>query len=132
MLNSAAAPAGKAMRSSGIFIICSTPSSKVGCGDGQSKLHSRRYDHQAQRRPELEERRRPQNGDPMRSLVPAAMLVSAVTLAPASAVAADLAIGDAAPDFTLPSTDGSQVTLSSFAGQKNVVLAFFPKAFTAG
>ena len=68
----------------------------------------------------------------MRSLVPAAMLVSAVTLAPASAVAADLAVGDAAPDFTLPSTDGNEVTLSSFAGQKNVVLAFFPKAFTAG
>ena len=36
------------------------------------------------------------------------------------------------PDFTLPSTDGTEVTLSSFAGQKNVVLAFFPKAFTGG
>ncbi len=68
----------------------------------------------------------------MRSLVPAAMLVSALTLAPVSAGAADLAVGDAAPDFTLPSTDGSEVTLSSFAGQKNVVLAFFPKAFTGG
>lgn len=68
----------------------------------------------------------------MRSLVPAAILFGAVTLAPASAGAADLALGDAAPDFTLPSTDGSPVTLSSFAGQKNVVLAFFPKAFTAG
>lgn len=68
----------------------------------------------------------------MKSLVPAAMLATAVTLAPASAGAADLAIGDAAPDFTLPSTDGSQVTLSTFAGRKNVVLAFFPKAFTAG
>ncbi len=68
----------------------------------------------------------------MRSLVPAAMLVSAVTFVPASAAAADLAVGDAAPDFTLPSTDGNEVTLSSFAGQKNVVLAFFPKAFTAG
>ncbi|MXZ38893.1 MAG: redoxin domain-containing protein [Holophagales bacterium] len=68
----------------------------------------------------------------MRSLVPAAMLATAVSLAPASAGAADLAVGDAAPDFTLPSTDGSQVTLSTFAGRKNVVLAFFPKAFTAG
>ncbi|MXX75261.1 MAG: redoxin domain-containing protein [Holophagales bacterium] len=68
----------------------------------------------------------------MRSLVPAAMLTSVLTLASASAGAANLAVGDAAPDFTLPSTDGSQVTLSSFAGQKNVVLAFFPKAFTAG
>jgi len=60
------------------------------------------------------------------------MLATAVTLAPTSAGAADLAVGDSAPDFTLPSTDGSQVTLSSFAGRKNVVLAFFPKAFTAG
>lgn len=68
----------------------------------------------------------------MRSLVPTAMLATAVTLASASAGAADLAVGDAAPDFTLPSTDGNEVTLSSFAGQKNVVLAFFPKAFTAG
>lgn len=68
----------------------------------------------------------------MKSLVPAAMLATAVTLAPASAGAADLAVGDAAPDFTLPSTDGNQVTLSTFAGRKNVVLAFFPKAFTAG
>ncbi|MYF05360.1 MAG: redoxin domain-containing protein [Holophagales bacterium] len=68
----------------------------------------------------------------MRSLVPAAMLATAVSLAPASAGAADLAVGDAAPHLTLPSTDGSQVTLSTFAGRKNVVLAFFPKAFTAG
>ncbi len=68
----------------------------------------------------------------MRSLVPAAMLVGAVTLAPAGGAAADLAVGDAAPDFTLPGTDGAQMTLSSFAGRKNVVLAFFPKAFTAG
>jgi cytochrome c biogenesis protein CcmG, thiol:disulfide interchange protein DsbE len=30
-----------------------------------------------------------------------------------------------APDFTLPSLDGSQVTLSSFKGKKGVVLVFF-------
>lgn len=42
-----------------------------------------------------------------------------------------LNVGEDAPDFTLPSatTDGS-VTLSSFRGQKNVVLAFFPYAFS--
>lgn len=38
--------------------------------------------------------------------------------------------GDPAPDFTLPSTAGSDVTLSSFRGQANVLLAFFPLAFT--
>ena len=39
------------------------------------------------------------------------------------------AVGSAAPDFTLPATSGSSVTLSSLRG-KNVLLAFFPLAFT--
>ncbi len=40
-------------------------------------------------------------------------------------------IGEAAPDFTLPSTSGKPVTLSSFVESKNVLLAFFPLAFTS-
>ena len=40
------------------------------------------------------------------------------------------AVGSPAPDFTLPATSGQQVTLSSFKG-KNVLLAFFPLAFTS-
>jgi peroxiredoxin len=40
--------------------------------------------------------------------------------------------GDMAPDFTLPSTAGGKVTLSSFRGKNAVVLAFFPAAFTTG
>jgi peroxiredoxin len=43
-----------------------------------------------------------------------------------------LKVGDTAPDFTLPSTQGKPVTLSDFKGKKNVVLAFFPAAFTGG
>jgi peroxiredoxin len=43
-----------------------------------------------------------------------------------------LKVGDTAPDFTLPSTAGGQVKLSDFRGKKNVVLAFFPAAFTGG
>jgi peroxiredoxin len=39
------------------------------------------------------------------------------------------AVGSTAPDFTLPSTSGSNVTLSLLKG-KNVLLAFFPLAFT--
>jgi peroxiredoxin len=39
------------------------------------------------------------------------------------------AVGSAAPDFTLASTSGSNVTLSTLKG-KNVLLAFFPLAFT--
>jgi peroxiredoxin len=42
-----------------------------------------------------------------------------------------LAIGAPAPDFTLPSTSGKDVSLSSFRGRQNVLLAFFPLAFTS-
>ncbi len=38
--------------------------------------------------------------------------------------------GSTAPDFTLFDTKREQVTLSSFAGKNNVVVAFFPAAFT--
>lgn len=50
----------------------------------------------------------------------------------------NLKVGDAAPDFTLPSTivgeDGKTVRykLSDFKGKKNVVLAFYVLAFTGG
>jgi peroxiredoxin len=48
----------------------------------------------------------------------------------AAATAGSLpAVGARAPDFTLPSTSGSEVTLSQLKG-KNVLLAFFPLAFT--
>lgn len=39
-------------------------------------------------------------------------------------------VGDAAPDFLAPSTSGKDVSLSSFRGKRNVLLAFFPLAFT--
>ena len=38
--------------------------------------------------------------------------------------------GDVAPDFTAASTSGKDVSLSSFRGKRNVLLAFFPLAFT--
>ena len=50
----------------------------------------------------------------------------------------NLKVGQAAPDFTLPSTiagaDGRAVRykLSDFKGKKNVVLAFYVLAFTGG
>ena len=43
-----------------------------------------------------------------------------------------LKVGDEAPDFTLPGTQGKPVKLSDYRGKKSVVLAFFPAAFTGG
>ena len=41
-----------------------------------------------------------------------------------------LEVGQVAPDFELPNQYGEMVRLSSFRGQKNVILTFFPFAFT--
>ena len=43
-----------------------------------------------------------------------------------------LKVGDKAPDFTLPSTQGGTVHLADYIGKSTVVLAFFPAAFTGG
>lgn len=54
---------------------------------------------------------------------------------PASAppqIKTHLKVGDAAPDFTLPATDGKTYKLSDFKGKKTVVLAFYVLAFTGG
>jgi peroxiredoxin len=40
-----------------------------------------------------------------------------------------LSVGEHAPDFKLPSIGGTTVHLSDYRG-KNVVLAFFPMAWT--
>jgi peroxiredoxin len=41
------------------------------------------------------------------------------------------ATGSLAPDFTLPSTAGAPIALSSYRGKQPVLLAFFPLAFTS-
>jgi peroxiredoxin len=46
-----------------------------------------------------------------------------------------LKVGDVAPDFTVAgksNTSGKDIKLSDFRGKKNVILAFFPAAFTGG
>ncbi|QGJ69408.1 Thioredoxin-dependent thiol peroxidase [Planctomycetales bacterium 10988] len=40
--------------------------------------------------------------------------------------------GDEAPDFSLKASDGKVYTLSDFEGEKIVVVAWYPKAFTGG
>jgi peroxiredoxin len=39
-------------------------------------------------------------------------------------------VGGPAPDFSLKSTSGDMVSVSQWKGQKNVLIAFFPLAFT--
>jgi peroxiredoxin Q/BCP len=46
--------------------------------------------------------------------------------------AAELKVGDMAPDFTLQASDGKTYRLADFKGKRAVVLAWFPKAFTSG
>jgi len=43
---------------------------------------------------------------------------------------AKLEVGDKAPDFRLPDHTGGYIRLSDYQGQKNVVLAFYPLAWT--
>jgi len=50
----------------------------------------------------------------------------------APTVASNLEVGDRAPEFRLPGSDGQNYTLDQFLGKKGVVIAWFPKAFTGG
>ncbi|MBI2816002.1 MAG: redoxin domain-containing protein [Acidobacteria bacterium] len=63
-------------------------------------------------------------------------IMALTVLLPALVGAADIKtkvkVGDQAPDFTLPDQNNKQTKLSDFRGKKNVVLAFYVLAFTAG
>ena len=50
----------------------------------------------------------------------------------APAVPTVVKVGDMAPDFTLPGTDGKTHKLSDYRGKQAVVIAWFPRAFTQG
>lgn len=47
-------------------------------------------------------------------------------------LAAELKVGDMAPDFTMKGSDGKTYSLSDYKDKKAVVLAWYPKAFTSG
>jgi len=65
-------------------------------------------------------------------VVLAAVLVLAVALVTVHAADSPMpSVGQAAPGFTLPSQDGSQIALDTFRG-KWVVLYFYPKDMTTG
>jgi peroxiredoxin len=66
-------------------------------------------------------------------LLPLALVAAGLLASPSAAQTpgAELKVGDAAPDFTLPATDGKTYSLKDLKGHW-VVLGWFPKAFTAG
>ena len=65
---------------------------------------------------------------PLRAIVFALIALSLSGVARA----AELKVGDKAPDFTLLNTNWKKVSLHDFLGKKNVVLAFYVLAFTGG
>jgi peroxiredoxin len=68
------------------------------------------------------------------AIVGAVLVVGLLTAACASGTPkiknAKLEVGDKAPDFRLPDHTGGYIRLSDYQGQKNVVLAFYPLAWT--
>ncbi len=59
-------------------------------------------------------------------------MCAVLVAAGASVRAADLKVGDVAPDFTLKGSDGKTYHLADYRGKKAVVVAWFPRAFTQG
>ena len=68
----------------------------------------------------------------MRALMTIGLVAVLAAGVMAQAPAVELKVGDMAPDFTLPGSDGKTYSLADYRGKQAVVLAWFPKAFTAG
>jgi peroxiredoxin Q/BCP len=61
------------------------------------------------------------------------LAASLVLLASAAGARAEsLSVGSRAPEFALQGSDGREHRLADHLGQRGVVLAWFPKAFTPG
>ena len=69
---------------------------------------------------------------PMHALLFAAALLLADAAPATPAVSAEPAVGDRAPDFTLPNPQGGTFHLADLAGKKMAVLVFYPRAFSGG
>lgn len=67
-----------------------------------------------------------------KTLVLAAAIIAHLCAPPPVAGAGGPAVGDEAPPFELPGSDGKIYSLADYRGKTVVVLAWFPKAFTGG
>ncbi len=63
--------------------------------------------------------------------MPKRLFAFVLSLLLAGAATAAPSVGEQAPNWTLPGSDGQTHTLADLRG-KHVVIAFFPKAFTSG
>ena len=68
----------------------------------------------------------------MRSVLVLSGLMALTVALFAQAPEPGLKVGDPAPDFTLPASNGKTYRLADFKGKQAVVLAWFPKAYTRG
>ena len=60
-------------------------------------------------------------------LLSGALLAGVLSIA---SVATAVEVGDKAPDFTLPSTIGEDISLSQFQGKKHVLIEFYVADFS--
>jgi len=68
----------------------------------------------------------------MKTLVSFAVALALVFGISTLTQAQELKVGDAAPDFEMPGSDGKTYKLSEFKGKQAVVVAWYPRAFTGG
>jgi len=61
-----------------------------------------------------------------------AMVMMAGALLGGAPERGELKVGDPAPSFELPGSNGKTYRLADFRGKQAVVIAWFPKAFTGG
>ena len=73
--------------------------------------------------------RSPETRTARRILVLVSLMIVGVSAAVGPPTAQAVEVGDRAPDFTLPSTNGTDVSLHDFKGKKWVFLEFYAAAF---
>jgi peroxiredoxin Q/BCP len=59
-------------------------------------------------------------------------ILALIALLTVPMAALSLEVGDMAPDFELPASDGKTYALEQFKGKQAIVIAWYPKAFTGG